>query len=152
MMSVTQLRHEFGGEALFRKVSFQVKPSDRIGLTGKNGAGKSTMLKLLAGWMSATSGSISKPKEFTIGYLPQDITPEGERTVREEAALAFAGIKQMNERIEEINAELIERTDYESDSYMDLIQELTTTQERFHMSWWRSSGRTTRKSVVWFGF
>ncbi|QTN37778.1 ABC-F family ATP-binding cassette domain-containing protein [Cryomorphaceae bacterium] len=133
MISVTQLRHEFGGDALFKEVSFQVKPADRIGLTGKNGAGKSTLLKLLAGWMSPSAGSISKPREFTIGYLPQDITPEGERTVREEAGLAFAGIKEMNERIEQINQELLERTDYESDSYMELIQELTNTQERFHL-------------------
>lgn len=133
MISVTQLRHEFGGDALFKEVSFQVKPADRIGLTGKNGAGKSTLLKLLAGWMSPSAGSISKPREFTIGYLPQDITPEGERTVREEAGVAFAGIKEMNDRIEQINQELLERTDYESDSYMELIQELTNTQERFHL-------------------
>ena len=133
MISVTQLSHEFGGTALFREVSFQIKPNDRVGLTGKNGAGKSTLLKLLAGWMTQTSGSISKPKEFTIGYLPQDITPEGNRTVREEAGLAFAGIKEMIERIDDINAELLERTDYETDSYLELIQEMTNTQERFHL-------------------
>ena len=133
MISVTQLTHEFGGTSLFQEVSFQIKPNDRVGLTGKNGAGKSTLLKLLAGWMTQTSGSISKPKEFTIGYLPQDITPEGNRTVREEAGLAFSGIKEMTERINEINQELLERTDYESDSYLDLIQEMTNTQERFHL-------------------
>lgn len=130
MISVNSVTVSFGGFVLFDSVSFLVNPKDRIGLAGKNGAGKSTMLKLIAGIDPPTKGEISKPKDFKIGYLPQDMIHQHGRTVFEETATAYQEIIQLQKRMDEINKEFETRTDYESDSYARLITEVTDISAR----------------------
>ncbi|MCE3228517.1 MAG: ATP-binding cassette protein [Bacteroidetes bacterium] len=125
MISVNGVTVSFGGYALFDNISFLINPKDRIGLAGKNGAGKSTMLKLLAGEQNPTKGEISIPKDCKIGYLPQDMIHQHGRTVIDETATAFQEILKLEKRIEEINHQLETRTDYESEGYMKLIEEQT---------------------------
>lgn len=133
MISVEGLTVEFGGFTLFDDVSFVVNKKDRIALVGKNGAGKSTMLKIFAGLQSPTAGNISVPKELTIGYLPQQMQLTDTRTVREEAEQAFDQIHQLEKQLERLTLELAERTDYESESYHDLIDKVTHLTEHFQM-------------------
>ena len=121
MISVEGLTVEFGGFTLFDDISFVVNKKDRIALVGKNGAGKSTMLKIFAGLQSPTSGTVSVPKEVTIGYLPQHMQLVDTRTVREEAECAFEHIHEMEEEINRLNTQLAERTDYESEGYQKVI-------------------------------
>lgn len=130
MISVNSVTVSFGGYDLFDNVSFLVNPKDRIGLAGKNGAGKSTMLKLLSGLQNPTKGEISKPNDFRIGYLPQDMIHQHGRTVFEETATAFEEIQRLEARLNVITHELETRTDYESDAYMNLITELTDINTR----------------------
>jgi ATP-binding cassette subfamily F protein 3 len=130
MISVNSVTVSFGGYDLFDNVSFLINPKDRIGLAGKNGAGKSTMLKLLSGQQMPSKGEITKPNGYQIGYLPQDMIHQHGRTVYEEAATAFEEIQRLETRLEEINHELTVRTDYESDGYMNLITELTDINTR----------------------
>lgn len=130
MVSINGVTVSFGGFNLFDNVSFLINPKDRIGLAGKNGAGKSTMLKLLAGIQSPTKGEVSIPRECKIGYLPQDMTHQHGRTVFEETETAFAEIKEMQARLDDINHQLETRTDYESDAYMKLIEDLTDINTR----------------------
>lgn len=130
MISVNSVTVTFGGYDLFDNVSFLINPKDRIGLAGKNGAGKSTMLKLLAGEQSPSKGEISKPNDTHIGYLPQDMIHQHGRTVFEETATAFQEIQKLEARLHVINDELSTRTDYESDAYMNLITELTDINHR----------------------
>jgi ATP-binding cassette subfamily F protein 3 len=130
MISVNNVTVAFGGSPLFETISFLINPKDRIGLAGKNGAGKSTMLKLLAMEQNPTSGSIAKPNECKIGYLPQDMKHQAGRTVLEETATAFIEIQILEKRLEEINKELEVRTDYESDAYSKLITDLTDIHAR----------------------
>lgn len=133
MISVEGLTVEFGGFTLFDDVSFVVNKKDRIALVGKNGAGKSTMLKIFAGLQSPTSGTVSIPKETTIGYLPQQMQLTDSRTVREEAEQAFGHIQEMEKEIERLNLELAERTDYETESYQKLIDKVTHLSEHFQL-------------------
>ena len=133
MLSIDNIRVDFGGTNLFHDVSFIVNKKDRIALVGKNGAGKSTLLKIIAGIQSPSEGAISKPKEFTIGYLPQVMHHIDGRTVYEEAELAFAHIHEMEARLEKMNNELAERTDYESESYHELIEDYTHLNEQYTM-------------------
>ena len=121
----------FGGRAIFNEISFQINPSDRIGLVGRNGAGKSTLLKLIAGDYSLDEGSKNMTKEVRIGFLRQDLAMDMEKTIMEIARSAFDEIMRINERMEEINKEFEVRTDYESDSYTRLIEELSLLSERF---------------------
>lgn len=130
MISVNAATVSFGGFALFDNISFLINPKDRIGLAGRNGAGKSTMLKLLAGEQPPTKGEISIPRECKIGYLPQDMTHQHGRTVFAETETAYAEVRQMNKRLEEINHQLETRTDYESEEYMKLIEDLTDINHR----------------------
>jgi ATP-binding cassette, subfamily F, member 3 len=130
MISVNSVTVSFGGYDLFDNVSFLINLKDRIGLAGKNGAGKSTMLKLLAGEQSPTKGEISKPNDTRIGYLPQDMIHQHGRTVFEETATAFEEIQKLEARLAVITHEIETRTDYESDAYMDLITELTDINHR----------------------
>jgi ATP-binding cassette subfamily F protein 3 len=130
MISVNSVTVSFGGYDLFDNVSFLINPKDRIGLAGKNGAGKSTMLKLLSGLQNPTKGEIAKPNEYKIGYLPQDMVHQHGRTVYEETETAFEEIQRLESRLEKINHELETRTDYESDAYMDLINDLTDINTR----------------------
>jgi len=131
MISANNISVYFGGQELFDNVSFMVNKGDRIGLVGKNGAGKSTLLRILSGEQSPNEGSISTPNESTLGYLRQDLEFEEGRTVQEEAELAFKEIKELEQKINAINLEMSERTDYESDAYMQLITDLNELNERF---------------------
>ena len=133
MISVEGLRVEFGVKPLFANASFVVNDRDRIALVGKNGAGKSTLLKILCGKQTPTSGVVSVPNDTTIGYLPQVMNLQDSTTVRQEAQKAFADIQQMAERIERMNQQLAERTDYESESYLALIEKYTSEHDRYQM-------------------
>lgn len=130
MLIVEGLTVEFGGKTLFNNINFIINPKDRIALVGKNGAGKSTMLKILAGANKNFRGSVTGPDGITVGYLPQVMKVSDERTVREEASLAFSHIFELQERIEEMNRQLETRTDYESDDYAKLIDDFTQAHER----------------------
>lgn len=132
MISIDGLTVEFGGSALFSDISFVINEKDRIALMGKNGAGKSTLLKILAGVREATRGKVSAPKDTVIAYLPQHLMTEDGRTVFEETAQAFAHLHEMEAEIEALNKELETRTDYESDSYMELIERVSTLSEKFY--------------------
>ena len=112
MISVDGLTVEFGGTTLFKDISFQINEKDRIALMGKNGAGKSTLLKILAGVRQATRGTVSAPKDCVIAYLPQHLMTEDGRTVFEETTQAFAHLKEIEQEIERLNTEMMERTDY----------------------------------------
>jgi len=132
MLTADALTVEFGGQTLFSDVSFVINEKDRIALMGKNGAGKSTLLKILAGVREPSKGKISYPKGTVVAYLPQHLLLEDHRTVFEETATAFSAINEMEKRIEAINQELSERTDYESEGYMQLIEEVSALSEQFY--------------------
>lgn len=132
MISVDGLTVEFGGTTLFKDISFVINDKDRIALMGKNGAGKSTLLKIIAGSRTATAGRVSAPKDTVIAYLPQHLMSENNRTVFEEAAQAFANIFEMQNKIEVLNNELSSRTDYESESYYQLIEQVSALSEKFY--------------------
>lgn len=133
MISVENLKVEFAATPLFHDVSYVINDKDRIALVGKNGAGKSTMLKIIAGIQQPTSGTVSVSNDMTIGYLPQVMVLSDERTVIEETEQAFSHIEEMQERLQRMNNELAERTDYESDEYMKLVEKFTHETERFQM-------------------
>lgn len=132
MIAIEKLAIEFGARPLFTDVSFVINDHDRIALVGKNGAGKSTMLKTIAGLQEPTTGIVSRPRECTIAYLPQVMVLEDKRTVRQEAEQAFAHLKSMEAELSRLNTTLAERTDYESESYMALVEEFTHKTDRFH--------------------
>ena len=152
MISVDNLTVEFGGFTLFDGVSFVVNKKDRIALVGKNGAGKSTMLKIFAGLQSPTSGAISKPKEVTIGYLPQQMTLTDTRTVREEAETAFDHVRQLEETINRLNEELANRTDYESAGYQALIDRVTSLSEHYQMMGGNNYYAELERTLIGLGF
>lgn len=132
MISVDGLTVDFGDRILFKDVSFQINEKDRIALMGKNGAGKSTLLKILAGDRKPTRGSVSIPKEVVVAYLPQHLMTADGRTVFEEASQAFAHLFEMEKRIEDLNRQLTERTDYDSPEYYKLIEEVSALSEKFY--------------------
>ena len=125
MISIQDLKVEFSSQLLFDNVSFVINKKDKIALVGKNGAGKSTMLKIIAGLQSPSSGTVSKSTDLTIGYLPQQMTLVDKYTVKEEVMKAFDHIKELDSQIAKMNQELAERTDYDSADYQDLIDRLT---------------------------
>ena len=133
MIGVNNIGLSFGGFSLFENISFLVNKGNRIGLIGKNGAGKSTLLKVIAGRIGADSGAISKPSGASIGFLTQDIQLKKGISIMEETKTAFVEIMKMEKRLEELNHEIIERTDYESAGYHDLLEELHTVTERFSL-------------------
>ena len=152
MVSVDGLAVEFGGTTLFSDISFVINDKDRIALMGKNGAGKSTLLKILAGVRQATRGQVSAPKDTVIAYLPQHLMTEDGRTVFEEASQAFAHLHNMEAEIEELNKQLAERTDYESDEYMALIEEVATKSEKFYAIDMTHFEEDVEKTLLGLGF
>ncbi len=133
MISVNNIGVEFGVKPLFSNVSFVVNDNDRIALVGKNGAGKSTLLKILYRMQSPTSGNVSVSSDTTIGYLPQVMNLKDDTTVREEASKAFAGISSLKAELDRLNAELAQREDYESESYLDLVERFTATHDKLQI-------------------
>jgi len=133
MISVNNIGVEFGVKPLFSNVSFVVNDNDRIALVGKNGAGKSTLLKILYRLQSPTSGNVSVSSDTTIGYLPQVMNLKDDTTVREEASKAFAGISSLKAELDRLNAELAQREDYESESYLDLVEQFTATHDKLQI-------------------
>ena len=152
MVSVDGLTVEFGGTTLFKDISFVINDKDRIALMGKNGAGKSTLLKILAGVRQASRGSVSAPKDTTIAYLPQHLMTEDGRTVFKEASQAFAHLHKMEAEIEAINKQLAERTDYESDEYMALIEQVATMSEKFYAIDMTHFEEDVEKTLLGLGF
>ena len=152
MVSVEGLTVEFGGTTLFSDISFQINEKDRIALMGKNGAGKSTMLKILAGVRQPTRGKVTTPKDCVVAYLPQHLMTEDGRTVFEEASQAFAHLKEMEAEIEAMNKELAERTDYESDSYMALIEQVASMSEKFYAIDLTHFEEDVEKALLGLGF
>ena len=152
MISVEGLRVEFGGFTLFDDVSFVINKKDRIALVGKNGAGKSTMLKILAGLQSPTGGVVSIPKETTIGYFPQQMQLKDIRTVREEAEMAFDHIHDMEREINLLNEQLAERTDYESEAYHKIIDKVTHLSEQFQMMGGSNYHAELERTLIGLGF
>lgn len=152
MVSVDGLAVEFGGTTLFSDISFVINEKDRIALMGKNGAGKSTLLKILAGVRTATRGQVSAPKDTVIAYLPQHLMTEDGRTVFEEASQAFAHLHEMEAHIETLNKQLAERTDYESEEYMALIEEVATLSEKFYAIDMTHFEEDVEKTLLGLGF
>ena len=152
MVSVDGLAVEFGGTTLFSDISFVINDSDRIALMGKNGAGKSTLLKILAGVRKPTRGSVSAPKDTVIAYLPQHLMTEDGRTVFEEASQAFAHLHEMQAHLDGLNRQIGERTDYESDEYMALIEEVATLSEKFYAIDMTHFEEDVEKTLLGLGF
>lgn len=152
MLNIHNLSVSFGGTYLFEEVTFRLGAGDRVGLVGKNGAGKSTMLKILSGDLKPDSGSIATEKEIKMGFLRQDIDFEQGRTVLEEAYQAFEEIKRTEKRIEQINHELATRTDYESQSYSELIDELSDVTHHYEVLGGYNYVGDTEKILLGLGF
>ena len=152
MISVDGLTVEFGGTTLFSDISFQINEKDRIALMGKNGAGKSTLLKILAGVRQPTRGKVTAPKDCVVAYLPQHLMTEDGRTVFEEASQAFAHLREMEAEIERMNGELATRTDYESDSYMELIEKVAAMSEKFYAIDMTHFEEDVEKALLGLGF
>lgn len=152
MLNVDNLTVEFSGTTLFRDISFVINDKDRIALMGKNGAGKSTLLKILAGVRQATRGTVSAPKGTVVAYLPQHLMTEDGRTVFEEASQAFAHLHRMEAEIEDLNRQLTERTDYESDEYMALIEEVAAKSEKFYAIDMTHFEEDVEKTLLGLGF
>ncbi len=152
MISVDNLTVEFSGSTLFENISFQVNEKDRIALMGKNGAGKSTLLKILAGVQQPTRGVVTAPKGTVVAYLPQHLMTEDHRTVFEEASQAFAELFAMEKEIEQMNNELATRTDYESDSYMQLIEKVSALSEQFYSIEQTNYEEDVEKTLLGLGF
>ena len=152
MLTADNLTVEFSGTTLFSNISFVINEKDRIALMGKNGAGKSTLLKILAGVRQPTRGTVSAPKGTVVAYLPQHLMTEDGRTVFEEASQAFAHLREMEGEIEELNRQLAERTDYESDEYMALIEEVATKSEKFYAIDMTHFEEDVEKTLLGLGF
>jgi ATP-binding cassette subfamily F protein 3 len=152
MLNIHNLSVSFSGEYLFKEISFKLISGDRVGLIGKNGAGKSTLLKLLSKETEMDSGSIAYEKDLRIGFLKQDIDFDKGRTVLEEAYQAFSEIKILEERQNEINTQLSERTDYESDSYLELINDLSDVNDRYELIGGYNYQGQTEKILQGLGF
>lgn len=152
MVSINNLSVEFSAKSLFDNISYVINRKDKIALVGKNGAGKSTMLKIIAGLQQPTSGSVAVPQDVTIGYLPQQMEISDTLTVVEEVRKAFSHIHDMNSRLDRMNAELAERTDYDSESYHQLIDSMTSLTERLAMEQSENCEAEMEKTLIGLGF
>jgi len=152
MISIDKLYVQFGGFTLFNDISFVVNQRDKIALVGRNGAGKTTMLKIFAGLQSPTKGNVSLPKEITVGYLPQQMVHSDGVTVVQEAEKAFAHIFALQNKIERMSKELAERTDYESESYHNLIDKLTHANEQLDILGVNNFKGEIEKTLLGLGF
>jgi ATP-binding cassette subfamily F protein 3 len=152
MISVDGLTVEFSGSTLFSDISFVINDKDRIALMGKNGAGKSTLLKIIAGAQTANRGRISAPADAIIAYLPQHLMTDDNRTVFEEASQAFVHIFEMEKQMEELNRQLTERTDYESESYFKLIEDVSTLSEKYYSIEETNFDAEVEKILIGLGF
>ena len=152
MISIDGLTVEFGVKPLFKDVSFVINERDRIALVGKNGAGKSTMLKILCGLQKPTSGAVSVPNDLTIGYLPQVMKLSDDTTVKEETRKAFADKTKMEEKLKKMEQEMAERTDYESDSYAELVERFTTEHEHYMMMGGENYEAEIERTLTGLGF
>lgn len=152
MISIEGLSVAFGGNTLFDNITYVINKKDRIALVGKNGAGKSTMLKIIAGLQAPTSGSVNMPKDLTVGYLPQQMNLSDTRTVMEEAEQAFSHIFELQSRIEHMNIELSERTDYESEYYQELIERVSNANEQLALIGASNYQAEIEKTLIGLGF
>ena len=152
MVSVNNLSLYFGGQDIFKDISFMVNKGDKIGLTGKNGAGKSTLLKVLAKDLTPNKGNVSVPNGLIVGFLRQDLEFEDGRTVHEEAQTAFEFLNDVETRMNEANKQLTERTDYESDAYLDIINEFNELEERFRMAGGNDTAAEINQVLSGLGF
>lgn len=152
MISVEGLRVEFAAKPLFSNVSFVINDRDRIALVGKNGAGKSTMLKILCGMQKPTDGRVAVPQDTTIGYLPQVMVLSDHTTVIEETRKAFSHVTELKKRIDDLNLQLAQRTDYESDEYLNLVQTFTTEHERYMMLGAENCEAEIERTLLGLGF
>ncbi len=152
MISIEQLRVEFGGTPLFDDIGFLINPKDRIALVGKNGAGKTTLLKLISGKMSPTKGRIVLPKDLTVGYLPQHMIHNEGTTVMQETEKAFEHIKELKQDIDRMGTELATRTDYDSEDYHRIIEKLSHTQEYLQIVDGGNYQAEIEKTLVGLGF
>ena len=152
MISVEQLKVEFGVKPLFSGACFVINDRDRIALVGKNGAGKSTLLKILCGMQKPTEGVVAVPNDTTIGYLPQVMILQDDTTVREEARKAFANVTQLKARVDELNHQLSERTDYESEEYAALVERFTSEHERLLMMGSENCEAELERTLAGLGF
>lgn len=152
MISIQGLNVEFGSQVLLKDINYVINKRDRIALVGKNGAGKSTMLKIIAGLQSPTSGVVARPVDITIGYLPQQMVLTDSLTVLEEVNKAFSHVHELDETINRLNAELLERTDYESESYQELIDLLSLKTEARTMMQSENIDAQIEKTLIGLGF
>ena len=152
MISIENLKVEFGVKPLFHDVSFVVNDKDRIALIGKNGAGKSTLLKIIAGLQKPTTGNVAIPTDTTIGYLPQVMNLQDDTTVRQETQKAFADIDKIKAKVDKLNEELASRTDYESESYMQLVEKFTNEHDRYMMMGAENYEAEIERTLTGLGF
>ena len=152
MISVESLHVEFGIKPLFANASFVVNDRDRIALVGKNGAGKSTLLKILCGQQKPTGGVVSIPNDTTIGYLPQVMILQDDTTVRQEAQKAFSNVTELKAKVDALNLQLAERTDYESESYLALVEKFTLEHERYMMMGAENCEAELERTLMGLGF
>ena len=151
-ISINSLKVEFSAKCLFDNISYIINPKDKIALVGKNGAGKSTMLKIIAGLQKPTSGNVAMPRDTTVGYLPQHITVSDTSTVIDEVRSAFSHVDDMKARLDEINHQLATRTDYESDAYQELIEAMTYLNDRLAMEQSENFEAEMEKTLIGLGF
>ena len=152
MISIEGLTVEFGGNPLFDNITYVVNKRDRIALVGKNGAGKTTMLKIIAGLQAPSSGSVNRPRDLSIGYLPQQMQLSDTRTVMQEAEQAFAHIFEMQKRVDSMNEELASRTDYESEEYQELIERVSTATEQLALAGSNNYQAEIERTLMGLGF
>ncbi|MDE7388211.1 MAG: ATP-binding cassette domain-containing protein, partial [Muribaculaceae bacterium] len=152
MIAIRNLSVEFSAKSLFDNINYVINRRDRIALVGKNGAGKSTMLKIIAGLQRPTSGSVDVPSGVSVGYLPQTMTTEDTCSVVDEARKAFSHLSELQSKLDAMNAELAERTDYESNDYAELIERVSNLTERLAMEDGSGGEAEIEKTLIGLGF